>query len=70
MEMQLKKEKLQQLVIVSEINLYHVDKDLKIKERYILYAEDRGMMEQCGLELAPIVREDIEQAPVIYEREW
>lgn len=69
MEMQLKKEKLQQLVIVSEINLYHVDKDLKIKERYILYAEDRGMMEQCGLELAPIVREDIEQAPVICERE-
>ena len=69
MEIQLKKEKLQQLVIVSEINLYHVDENLQIKERYILYAEDRDMLEQCGRELAPIVTENIENAPIIYERE-
>ena len=68
MQIQLKKEKLQQLVILSEINLYCVNLQFDMIEKYIFYADDKSLLKQCESELYPVMCDAIEKAPVIYER--
>ena len=69
MRVPLKAERLQQLVILSEINLYCVDAKYHLLDKYILYDHDIEKFKTCEEELYSVLQEDLSAAPVIYERD-
>lgn len=69
MRIPLKTERLQQLVILSEINLYHFDAEFHLKDQYIFYDNEKEKQGICEDELHALLQEDLSVAPVIYERD-
>jgi AraC-like DNA-binding protein len=67
MRTQSQAERLQRIVILSDINLYHLDRDLNMIEKYVVYSEEKKLTEEGEAEIKKLIREEHFQAPVIWE---
>jgi AraC-like DNA-binding protein len=67
MRTQSQAERLQRIVILSDINLYHLDRDLNMIEKYVVYSEEKKLTEEGEAEIKKLIRGEHFQAPVIWE---
>lgn len=67
MRKQSRSERLQRIVTLSEINLYHLDGELKMLEKYVLFTEKKKLTEEGEKEILKIMHEEHFKAPIIWE---
>ena len=67
MRTQTQSERLQRIVTLSEINLYHLDKDLKMIEKFVLFPDEKKLTEEGEREIRKLTGEEHFNAPVIWE---
>ena len=67
MRKQSRSERLQRIVTLSEINLYHLDGELNMLEKYVLFTEKKKLTEEGEEEILRIMHEEHFKAPIIWE---
>lgn len=67
MRKQSRSERLQRIVTLSEINLYHLDGELNMLEKYVLFTEKKKLTEEGEKEILRIMHEEYFKAPIIWE---
>lgn len=67
MRKQSRSERLQRIVTLSEINLYHLDGELNMLEKYVLFTEKKKLTEEGEEEILRLMHEEHFKAPIIWE---
>ncbi len=67
MRTQKKSERIQKLVTLSEINLYRLDADMHLIDRYVLYPDEKMLNRAGEEEVFALLREEGLEKPIVWE---
>lgn len=67
MRVESRAERLQKLVTLSEINIYRLDREIKMQERYVLFPDTYRIQGDAENELHVYIRQMTDDLPVIWE---